>query len=62
MISESTNLVYEVKPTGVIDIREQGANTKDRYTSISYGSYFISLLERDLLSQNEEYEYGVFIN
>lgn len=63
MISETTGLVYERKAqTGVIVISEQGHNRKDRYTSCSYGSYFASLLEKDLISQNDEYEYSVFIN
>ena len=62
MISETTNLVYEVKTSGVIEIREQGANTKDRYTSISYGSYFASLLEKDLVTKSGEYEFAIFIN
>lgn len=55
MIAETAGLVYEKKDqTGVIVISEQGKNTKDRYTSVSYGDYFISLLERDLLSEDEE--------
>lgn len=63
LFSETTSLVYEKKPdTGIIVIHESGANKKDRYTSVSYGSYMASLLERDLVSQNEDYEYGVFIN
>ena len=63
LISETTGLVYEKKEqTGVIIIKEQGANRKDRYTSVSYGNYFASLLERDLISQNEDYEFAVFIN
>lgn len=63
LISETTSLVYERKAqTGAIVISEQGSNRKDRYTSCSYGSYFASLLEKDLLSQNDEYEYSVFIN
>lgn len=63
LISESTGLVCERKAdTGMIVVKEQGRNTKDVYTSVSYASYFASLLERDLLSENEEYEYGVFIN
>jgi len=62
-ISETMELAYEKKEqTGAIVIHEQGSKRKDRYTSISYGSYFASQLEQDLLSQNEEYEYGVFIN
>lgn len=63
LISETTELVYEKKEqTGVIIIREQGSNRKDRYTSCSYGSYFASLLEKDLISSGEDYEYGIFIN
>lgn len=63
LISETTNLVYEKKAdTGVIVIREQGVNRKDRYTSVSYGSYFASLLEKDLISHNEDYEFVTFIN
>lgn len=60
-INETTNLTYEKHPqTGAITIKEQGSNRKDRYTSCSYGSYFASLLEKDLLSNNSDYEYCVF--
>lgn len=63
LISESTSLVYEKNPvTGVIVIREQGNNRKDRYTSCSYGNYFASLIERENISPGEDYEYGIFIN
>jgi len=62
-ISETMELVYEKKEqTGAIVIHEQGNKRKDRYTSISYGSYFASQLEQDLLSNNDEYDYGVYIN
>lgn len=63
LISETTSLLYEKKPqTGVIVISEQGNNRKDRYTSVSYGSYFTSQLEKDLVSSNENYEFVTFIN
>ena len=63
LISETTDLVYEKKEqTGAIVIHEQGTNRKDRYTSCSYGSWFASLLEKDLISGNEDYEFSVFIN
>lgn len=63
LISETTSLIYEKKQdTGVIVVREQGTNRKDRYTSCSYGSYFASLLEKDLVSHNEDYEFATFIN
>lgn len=62
-ISETTGLVYEKKvQTGAIVISEQGANRKDRYTSASYGSYFISQLELDLLSIGSEYDFVTFVN
>lgn len=63
LFAETTDLIYEKKPdTGVIVIREQGNNRKDRYTSCSYGAYLCSLLERDLLTKNDDYEVSVFIN
>lgn len=63
LFSETTSLLYEKRAdTGVIVIREQGNNRKDRYSSASYGNYFISLLERDLVNKDNEYEYSVLIN
>lgn len=63
LIGESTELLYEKHPqTGAITIREQGSNRKDAYTSCSYGSYFAGLLEQDLLSNVDEYEFQILIN
>jgi hypothetical protein len=63
LISETADLVYEKAPqTGVIKIFEQGNNRKDRYTSASYGNYFIDQLELDLLSDSSDYDYCTFIN
>lgn len=62
-ISETTSLMYEKKEqTGIVIIKEQGNNRKDRYTSISYGSWFASALEKDLVSVNDDYEYITLIN
>ena len=62
-INETNNLICERKDqTGIIVISEKGANRKDRYTSLSYGNYFASLLEQDLLSESNDYEYATFIN
>ena len=62
-INETNNLICERKDqTGIIVISEKGSNRKDRYTSLSYGNYFASLLEQDLLSDSSDYEVGVFIN
>lgn len=63
LISESISLEYELgEQTNVIKIKEVGNNTKDRYTSVSYGSWFAGLLEQDLLSDSSDYESCVFID
>lgn len=63
MISECAELQYEKMPqTGVIKIQEKGKNRKDRYTSCSYGSYFIDQLELDMLGSSSDYDYEVLIN
>ena len=63
MVAEMTDLVYEKKEqTGVIVIHEQGNNRKDRYTSVSYGNWFANLLEQDLLSNGNGYEYCCLVN
>ena len=63
MINECAELQYEKMPqTGIIKIQEKGSNRKDRYTSCSYGSYFIDQLELDALNSSSEYEYAVLVN
>ena len=63
LISETTELTYEKKDqTGVIVVKEQGNNRKDRYTSVSYLCYFASKLAQDLSTINEEYEYMTIVN
>ena len=63
LINECVELTYERKEqTGLIVISEQGANRKDRYTSVSYGVHFASLLEQDLLSDNSDYDYIPLFN
>ena len=63
MISECAELQYEKLPqTGIIKIYEQGKNRKDRYTSCSYGSYFIDQLELDMMGNSSDYDYCTLIN
>lgn len=63
IISECAELQYEKMPqTGVIKIQEKGKNRKDRYTSCSYGSYFIDQLELDMLGSSSDYDYAVLVN
>lgn len=63
LISETSRLLYDKNPqTGTITIYEKPGERKDRYTSVSYGNFMISMLERDMVSSSEEYEYSVLIN
>ena len=63
MINECSELLYEKSPqTGAIKIFEHGGNRKDRYSSASYGNYFLDQLELDLLSDSSDYEFCTFIN
>lgn len=63
LINEMINLTYEKKPqTGAIVISEKSTARKDHYSSLSYGIYFATELERDLLSSDGDYEFGIFIN
>lgn len=63
MIGECAELQYEKMPqTGIIKIQEKGKNRKDRYTSCSYGSYFIDQLELDETGSSSDYEFSCLIN
>ena len=63
MISECAELQYEkMQQTGLIRIQEKGSNRKDRYTSCSYGSYFIDQLELDMLGSSSDYDFATFVN
>lgn len=63
LVNEMMSLEYtRNEQTGIITLFETGSNTKDRYVSLAYGSYFISLLEQDLVSDNSDYDYSVLIN
>lgn len=52
-INETINLSYSVV-SGNIKLEEPNGARKDRYTSCSYGGYFISLLENDYLKDDVE--------
>lgn len=63
LINEMIGLEYTVQnQTGLIKIGERGKARKDRYTSVSYGNYFIELLEKDLFTDSSDYEYCTFYN
>lgn len=62
MITECAELQYEKLNTGGIRIVEKGRNRKDRYTSCSYGSYFIDQLELDMIGSSNDYDFVTFVN
>lgn len=63
LINEMIGLEYTVmNQTGLVRIEERPGARKDRYTSVSYGNYFIELLEKDLLSDTDEYDYVTLFN
>ena len=52
-VHETSALLYEkLEQTGGVKIYEQPSQRKDRYTSVSYGNYFISELEKDLFNNS----------
>lgn len=63
LINEMIALDYTVmNQTGAIKIEERGNARKDRYTSVSYGNYFVELLEADLFNDSSEYQYVPLFN
>ena len=58
--NESINLQYSMV-SGNVQIKAVGLARKDRYTSVSYGNYFISLLEQDLLKENIDSDMSAYI-
>lgn len=63
LINEMMSLEYtRNEQTGVITLYETGSNTKDRYVSLAYGNHLISLLEQDLVSDSDDYQFTTFIN
>lgn len=59
LINETINLSYELV-NGKIRVSEPAGMRKDRYSSVSYGNYIASELERDLLkpSRNDDFLSG----
>ena len=54
-IGEAINLDYELR-NGLIRLDEKVGSHKDRYTSVSYANYFISILDQELIREVEESE------
>lgn len=54
LIKECVNLEMSLN-SGNIKLQEPRDGRKDRYSAAAYGNYFISLLERGILKDNNEY-------
>lgn len=62
-ITECAELQYEkLSSTGGIKIHEKGKNRKDHYSSVSYASYFLDLLELDNIGSSNDYDFVTFVN
>jgi hypothetical protein len=64
LINEMVNLSYEIMENSkLIRLKEPKGGRKDRYTSLSYGNYFIHLMEKDLYEEDDDnYDFGFFLN
>lgn len=47
-------LLERIEHPKYVKLKEQSGKRKDRYTSVSYGNYFISTLEKELQGKKEE--------
>lgn len=55
LVSEMVNLEADINhDTGLIKLKEPKTGRKDRWSAVSYGNYFASMLEKDLLKDNSE--------
>ena len=56
MINETVNLEYQIRD-GKVKLSEVSSARKDRYTSLSYMNYFASILEKDLVEEDNDYDF-----
>lgn len=63
LVSECAELQYEkAQGSGAIRVYEKKKSRKDRYTSVSYGSYFIDWLEIENKAVADDYGFMTLIN
>lgn len=55
LVNESINLSLSML-SGNVRLTENAGSRKDRYTSLSYGNYYISLLDQELLRISEDWD------
>lgn len=60
LINECVNLKFKVNG-GLIKLEESRSARKDRYSSLSYGNYFASILEADLLKEKTNNDFSDYM-
>ncbi|MGJ3548596.1 terminase large subunit domain-containing protein, partial [Bacillus subtilis] len=53
LINEMINLEAEYSDNGQVKLKEPKSKRKDRYSSVAYGNYIATVLERQLNKQTE---------
>jgi hypothetical protein len=61
LINEMINLEGERTESGLIKLKEPRSKRKDRYSSVTYGNFIASELERELFKENNHEDYNYFI-
>lgn len=62
LVNEMINLEGEITDNNLVKLKEPRSKRKDRYSSVSYGNYIASQLEREFMrSENKMDDYHFFI-
>jgi hypothetical protein len=60
LINEMINLEGERTDSGLIKLKEPRSKRKDRYSSVTYGNFIASELERSLFKEDNHDDYNFF--
>ena len=61
LINEMINLEAEINDSGLIKLKEPKTKRKDRYSSVTYGNYIATELERFMFKAENNDDYHFFI-
>lgn len=59
LVNEMVNLEYEIR-NNLIRVHEIKKRRKDRYSSVTYGNYFASELERERFKKQDAFDWGSY--
>ena len=57
LVNEMVLLECEQRDNGIIKLKEKAGQRKDRYSALAYSNYFASILEKDLIKQDSDYDF-----